>query len=214
MIHATCERLGAGPWAEPVNALTNLAFVLAALLLWRRTAGDGLARGLCWVLLLIGAGSALFHTVATPWAALLDVLPIAGFVLLYAFAAHRRFWGQGRGASLLFAALTIPWVALLAPLAARVPGLEVSAIYWPIPALILLHAFLLRERRPEVAPGLALGGLVLCVSLVLRSLDGALCATFPLGTHWAWHLLNALMLGSMVATLLRASRLDAGGHGR
>ena len=31
-IDAYCERLGPGFWAEPLNAWTNLAFLLAALL--------------------------------------------------------------------------------------------------------------------------------------------------------------------------------------
>jgi hypothetical protein len=35
-IDAYCERLGPGLWAEPLNALTNLAFIVAALICaWR-----------------------------------------------------------------------------------------------------------------------------------------------------------------------------------
>ncbi|MFT2588559.1 hypothetical protein ACMWPQ_29155, partial [Escherichia coli] len=30
-----CERLSTAFWAEPVNALSNLAFLLAAYFLWR-----------------------------------------------------------------------------------------------------------------------------------------------------------------------------------
>ena len=43
-IDSYCERLGPDYWAEPVNALTNLAFVLAAALLWPRVRGLPLAR--------------------------------------------------------------------------------------------------------------------------------------------------------------------------
>ncbi len=39
---------------------------------------------------------------------------------------------------------------------------------------------------------------MLTVSLVLRSLDAPLCAANPLGTHFLWHLLNAVMLGWMI----------------
>ena len=31
-----CERTGPGLWAEPFNALTNLAFLAVAAILWRR----------------------------------------------------------------------------------------------------------------------------------------------------------------------------------
>ena len=50
---------------------------------------------------------------------------------------------------------------------------------------------------------LALAGAAFAVSLTMRSLDGPLCGVFPLGTHWLWHLLNALVL----YLLLRAAVL-------
>ena len=57
-----CERMSPEYWAEPVNAVTNLAFVLAAVIMWRRVVGMPLARALCVVLSAIGVGSYLFHT--------------------------------------------------------------------------------------------------------------------------------------------------------
>jgi hypothetical protein len=141
--------------------------------------------------------------IATPWAAAADVLPILGFILLYVWAAHRRYWGQGRLVAGLFTAATVPWIAALAPAFALLPGLRVSAVYWPVPLLILLHAGLLRRRLPAVARGLAAGAGILVVSLAFRSLDGALCDALPFGTHFLWHLLNALMLGWMIEVLGR-----------
>ena len=73
-IDAYCERSDPSFWAEPVNAVTNLAFVLAGLWAWRRT--SGLGRVLSVVLMAIGVGSFLFHTVAEAWSGLADVLPI------------------------------------------------------------------------------------------------------------------------------------------
>lgn len=212
-IDAYCERLGPEFWAEPVNALTNAAFLLAAVLMGRRWSEEPMCRALAAVLFAIGIGSFLFHTLATPWAAAADTLPILGFILLYVYAAHRRIWGQGVGPSLLFTVLTIPWIALLTPVFARLPGFAVSSFYWPVPALILLHAWLLRSRAPEVARGFAVGAGVLAVSLTFRSLDEAVCDAVPVGTHFLWHLLNALMLGWMIEVLGRAS-LAAGTRGR
>ena len=56
-IDGYCERLTPAYWAEPVNALTNLAFVLVALVMWQRSAGLPRARGLAVILGLIGFGS-------------------------------------------------------------------------------------------------------------------------------------------------------------
>jgi dipeptide/tripeptide permease len=202
-IDAYCERLGPEFWAEPVNALTNLAFLLAALVMGWRWRRDPLARALALMLAAIGVGSFLFHTLATRWAAAADTGPILLFILLYVCSAHRRIWGQGGLASAGFAALTIPWLAVLTPLFERLPGFSVSSFYWPVPALILLHALLLRRRAPATARRFAIGAGLLSASLLFRSLDGALCGVVPVGTHFLWHLLNALMLGWMIEALGR-----------
>jgi len=44
---------------------------------------------------------------------------------------------------------------------------------------------------------------ILCVSLVFRSLDEAVCPLVPIGTHPMWHLLNGLMLGWMIEVYRR-----------
>ena len=105
-----CERMGPEFWAEPVNAVTNAAFLIAAgwvLVVLRREgrleAGTGLLLAL---LTAIGIGSFLFHTVATRWAALADVLPIMLFILAYLALTMRRgfrlTWWWAGGITLAF----------------------------------------------------------------------------------------------------------------
>ncbi len=204
-IDAYCERLGPGIWAEPANAVTNLAFLAVAAWLWPRT--QGVERVLVALLFAIGIGSGLFHTVATPWAALADTAPIALFVLVYVLAANRHYLGWQMSAAVLGAAAFVPVAALTGSAFARVPGMAISAPYWPVALAIALYALALRRRLPRVAAGLAIGAAMLCVSLLLRSVDGALCPAWPVGTHFAWHLLNAAMLGWMI-TVLRRHRLE------
>lgn len=202
-IDGYCERLGPGYWAEPVNAVTNLAFLLAAAVMaWRlRGARLGLAWALVVLLALIGIGSFLFHTHARAWAALADVAPIMAFALLYLYAANRAFWGLGRGWSLLGVAAFFPFAALVVPLAR--PLLGGSAAYAPLVLLIACYAAALWPRAPRLARGLALGAALLALSIAARSLDAALCPRWPVGTHFAWHLLNALMLGWMIEVYRR-----------
>ena len=88
-----CERQSPAYWAEPVNALTNLAFLIAAAALWRRSPGLPLARALCGLLFAIGIGSFLFHTHANALTGTMDVAPILLFILVYIFAAARDFLG-------------------------------------------------------------------------------------------------------------------------
>ncbi len=208
-----CERTDFSYWSEPVNAITNAAFLIAAWLLWRRIRGQDLplAGGMCAVLTAIGIGSWLFHTHATIWGAIADTTPIALFILLYIFAANRDFWNMRLPWALLATAGFFPFVALTLPLFQRLPFFEISAGYWPVPLLIALYALGLRLRAPATARGLGIGAGLLCLSLVFRSIDMAVCAAVPLGTHFLWHILNGIMLGWMIETYRRhmlAARLE------
>lgn len=205
-----CERLDPSFWAEPVNAVTNLAFLVAAVLMGRRS--FGLGRALAAVLFCIGVGSFLFHTVAQPWAGLADTLPILIFVLLYIFAANRDFWRLGLWPAVGLTLLFFPFAAATTPLFAMIPGIGGSAMYMPVPLLIALYAALLARRAPQTARGLAIGAAILLISLTARILDEPLCALWPLGTHFLWHLLNAAMLGWMIHvwTRHRLATRDAG----
>ncbi|WP_299588485.1 ceramidase domain-containing protein [uncultured Tateyamaria sp.] len=202
-IDGYCERVGPDYWAEPVNALTNAAFVLVALWMWRRSAGVPLARVLSVVLGLIGIGSYLFHTHAQVWSAIADVAPIGAFILIYIFAINRDVWGMRTVWAVGATALFVPYAALTIPLFQYLPVLGVSAGYVPVPVLILIYAVLLWRRAPRLARGFVIGATILLVSLTARSVDEALCTQLPLGTHFLWHILNAVMLGWMIEVYRR-----------
>ncbi len=205
-IDGYCERLSPAYWAEPVNAVTNAAFLLAAWVMWRRVRGQGLplANLLVAILAVIGLGSYLFHTHAQVWAALADTTPILLFILVYIFAVNRDIWRLSTPKAAGLTALFIPYAALTIPVFQLVPGLGGSSAYAPVPLLILIYAYLLRARRPQVARGLAVGAVILIASITFRALDAPLCARIPMGTHFMWHLLNATMLGWMIEVYRRA----------
>ena len=202
-IDAYCERTDPSYWSEPVNAVTNLAFIVSAIVMWRRCAERTSGRVLAAILFAIGVGSWLFHTHATPWAAMADTTPILLFTLVYIFLANRDFWGWPVWGAGLGALAYIPYTAALTPVFEALPFFTISSFYWPLPVLIFAYAALLRRRAPELARNLAVGAGILCVSLAARSVDEPLCAAIPLGTHFLWHILNAVMLGWMIETWRR-----------
>lgn len=193
-----CERLGPGLWAEPLNLVTNAAFLVVAAVMWGRCRGMPAGRLLAAILAAIGVGSGLFHSFATRLTGLMDVLPILAFILTYLFLAARDFLGLkpwiAGGVTLAF----LPYAALTVPLWSRLEWLGSSAGYMPVPVLILGFAALLARKAPATARGMAAGAGILLVSLAFRTLDGPLCAVWPIGTHPVWHLLNAVMLGWMI----------------
>ena len=201
-----CERVDFAFWAEPVNALTNLAFIVAAVIMWRRSQGLPAALWLAGVLFAIGVGSFLFHTFATVWAVIADVVPILVFTLSYIWLTARDYFGLSTLRATVATAAFFPYVYVLVPLLEAVPIVGVSAGYLPIWLLIALAAVVLSRRLPEVARGLGLGAAVLALSILLRSLDMPFCEAVPLGMHFWWHVLNGLMLGWMIE-LYRRHRL-------
>lgn len=200
-----CERTGAAFWAEPVNALSNAAFLLAALGAWRLATvrRDRAGQALALILAAIGIGSFLFHTVAQFWAMLADVVPIQIFILAYLGVATVRFfrtpWWAGVLAISAFIPLSSTGTRLIE---AAVGSLNGSAGYAPVPILIAAYALALGRRAPEVARGLAIGAGLLALSLTFRTVDDAICAAWPLGTHFLWHMLNATMLWWMIRVLV------------
>ena len=203
-----CERVDLTFWAEPVNAVTNAAFLIAAVWMWRRAVlPDGRAiaeaRWLAGVLFAIGVGSFLFHTFATVWAVILDVTPILVFTLSYIFLAMRDYLALRTWVAAAITALFFPYAYVLVPIIRELPFFGISDGYWPIMLLIALVGLITLRRLPEVGRGLLLGAGILTLSITLRSLDLMLCETVPLGTHFLWHYLNGIMLGWMIEVYRR-----------
>ncbi|MEM8788207.1 MAG: ceramidase domain-containing protein [Pseudomonadota bacterium] len=201
-----CERIDFTFWAEPVNAVTNAAFILAALFCWAVMGGkrDPGARLLVAILMAIGIGSFLFHTYATRWALATDVWPITAFILVYVYLATTRFFALPRWAGGIAVALFVPYSAALIALVQPITGsLNGSIGYVPVPVLILGYAAVLAFRDRVTAAGLAIGAGILVLSLFFRTIDAAICPALPLGTHFLWHVLNGIMLGWMILVLHR-----------
>ena len=204
-----CERIDGSFWAEPQNAVTNGAFLVVALAgfwLWRRQGGrDAVALILSGLVFAIGIGSFLFHTIPNRWTLLADVVPIQLFAFGYFAFALWRFLGLN-GVVTAVGTLAFFGLALGLSAAGRAvlpAGMAGSAGYAAFllgligVALAMARTPVLRDQRRLLA--LAAGAFA--VSLTMRSIDGALCGSLPLGTHWLWHLLNA----SVLYLLLRAA---------
>lgn len=204
-IDGYCERIDPGYWAEPLNAVTNAAFLIAAAVMWRRVRGANLplADALVVVLAAIGVGSYLFHTHAQVWSALADSGAIAVFAVLFVLAANRDFLGLRGWRPYAATALFIPYVALTVPIFDRLPFFTISSGYWPLPLLMLLYGVALRRRVPATARGLWIAAGLVTVSLTFRSIDMPLCDAIPLGTHFMWHILNGILLGWMIEVYRR-----------
>ena len=200
-----CERSGPGLWDEPLNAVSNVGFFIAAWMLWRiytRTPqqawGDKL---LIFLLTLIGIGSTLFHTFANGLTMLGDIIPIALFTFTYLWIALRRLVMLPRASTIialmLFAVAAVSMAYV--PPALRFNG---SVDYFPCLGALLLIGAVLYKRKHPAAFLLLRAASLFAASIVLRSLDFTLCPMISIGTHFIWHMLNAYVLYLLVRAII------------
>ncbi len=221
-----CER-GSDPsfWAEPLNAMTNGAFIVAAV-----AAGVSLARQarshgapaiavLVGLVVVIGVGSFLFHTFATRWAAQADVIPIGVFMLAYLGYALRVYLRLGwlstaAGLALFVGALQFAGSVECRPgLISASPGthgpcLNGTAGYVPAFLAMLGIGAVLRVKQHPASGYLLLAAGVFLASMLFRTVDLELCSStrlagMTIGTHFLWHILNATTLYLLLMAAVR-----------
>ena len=207
-VDSYCERVDFTFWSEPVNAFTNISFLIAALIclnmIFRRDREEPYTFLLAAILFFIGIGSFLFHTFATRWAGLADVLPILLFILVYVHAATRRYLGLGQissalaviGAVLFSVTFPMLWNSVL-------PSINGSESYVSVLVLIVGYGIILAYRGHAAATGLFATAALLSLSITFRSIDPVVCEFALIGTHFMWHVLNGVLLGVALATFIR-----------
>lgn len=212
-----CERTSAAFWAEPLNALSNIAFLLAAL--WaaaeakRRTPRDRMIWLLIAMAALVGLGSFSFHTYANVWSSYADTLPIWSFVAVFVGVAMQRIGGLkpgrvmiiGLGVAALVTVLTL--AADDGSTSAQAPdALNGSGQYAPAVVALLVFTFFTQRRRHPARLWIAAATVTFLASLVFRTIDLTVCASFPYGSHFIWHLLNGLMVAMLLQMLIRHAK--------
>ena len=202
-----CERTDASFWSEPVNALSNAAFLVAAALaldLWRRgDRKDWPALALIVIVAAVGVGSFVFHTVATRAVILADVVPIGVFIYGYLLLALRRFLHLR---VIVAAPIVVAYAAGAQALSALAPARLLNGSIGYLPALAALIAVAVAAREQGTRRSLGLAAVVFAISLAFRTADIALCPQFPLGIHFVWHVLNAVVLYVLLRTAIAARR--------
>ncbi|MEL7543504.1 MAG: ceramidase domain-containing protein [Pseudomonadota bacterium] len=205
--------------AEPVNVLTNLAFLVAAILAglrWRAYAERLRDRDVAVfiaLMALIGLGSAGLHVFAAPWAILGDVLPIALFILAYLNFALIRFLGLPPGIAMLLVLAFLAMTGAMLAFPAATIALNGSTVLLPALGVVMLVGGLMQRRRHPGGAWLLSAAGLFAIALVLRTIDHTVCdATIvnghTFGTHAGWHVVCAVVL-----YLLVRAAMDHGRHG-
>ncbi|WP_141732658.1 hypothetical protein [Oligoflexus tunisiensis] len=191
-----CERIDFQLLSEPLNLYSNLLFWVAAGLalyeIWRSSVRRA---GSLWclliLLLLVGCGSALFHSYATQWAKICDVGFIGLFVVCFLWFWARSILHLALRYSVYFMLMFFGLSGLLYAIFLRLP-VNGSQGYFGV-ALFLLALGVQQSWQLSKSQTLTRAACVFIASLVFRSLDEQLCSIWPYGTHFLWHSLNAVV---------------------
>lgn len=212
-----CERAGmAGFWAEPLNAVTNLAFILAAVMAiaYYRKTPIALKKSLevpflIFILIAIGIGSGAWHTLATKSAMLGDVIPIALFIHIYMVTFLIRIM---RFRLLPAVAFWLGFLGFSFAVEYFLPNdlLNGTLMYIPTYLVLLLFLGILARRGHEARKPLQTVIAIWTFSLIFRTIDIEICPTFHTGTHFLWHVLNAVVLYRLLVLLLKFGHYSAG----
>lgn len=201
-----CGRFSPGAFGEPLNSLSNVAFVAGAwfaLIVWRRNADRD-----PWQLVLfalaaaIGVGSFTFHTWPTPTTLLVDLVPIQIFGIAFVSYAcvrylHARVLVMFTFAVCFFFARQY-WIVLT-----QRAGLGGGITHVPSLAVLTAVGVLLHVKRLRIGRYVLLACAAYASALLVRSFDLPFCSRFPIGVHWIWHLLTALTTSLLLYAVAR-----------
>lgn len=191
-----CERgFSAGFWAEPINALTNLAFPIVGYLSYKLLKANNIkSNGLLvlpWLLGTVGVGSFFYHTNRNSITLLADSIPIYTFILFTLFLTLKELFQSKIKAVVILTTFVLVEVLL----SMNVPKDFMNGSIRHITAILFIYAIgwlLNRKYGAKIVPPLV--GVVgsYAIAIFFRTADRLVCDIFPVGTHFLWHILTAI----------------------
>ncbi len=191
-------------WAEPMNALTNASFVIAAAFALdsaiRQHALKPITLALISLAGVIGCGSFLFHTVPSYHTMWLDIIPITLFQILFLWLISQKLLSTSGWMSAGIVIAVVGSSFALLPLHEPLNG---SLFY--LPSLVAMSVFAALWAKRSIAEPYLLGvaACFFALAITARSIDWIV--PWPFGTHFLWHLLNGIVVYTALRTWIVAT---------
>ena len=187
-----CERNSLELLAEPLNAFTNILFIIVSLFLlfhYRSKKKPLLA----FIIFMIGISSFLYHTIPIGIWGALDIFFILLFILFYLYFVGNKLFILSRPISILMA-IAFLFICYFFGNFFKNTIIGTSAYYLPIVFTLYTLYFLLRKKVLIKRELFFYTSIIFSISVIFRVLDYYLCSFWHIGTHFIWHILNALTL--------------------
>lgn len=180
-------------WAEPLNALTNASFLIAAFFAWdlasRRRVATRTTNVLLSLASVIGIGSFIFHTVPNQFTMWLDIVPIVLFQVLFLWLVSNKMLALSRVASAAIVVGVVGSSFSLFPIHKPFNG---SLFYLPS-LLAMLTIGYVWAKKTNFEPYLLVGAACCFLfAVTARSIDKEVPWHF--GSHFLWHVLSSVVV--------------------
>jgi hypothetical protein len=213
----TCERTTLDFWAEPLNALTNIACLVALIICWReREKAQSKDLGSLVYLVFIaalGITSFVMHTAPTRQMSTIDTILTGGYIVFALFGLLIRHLRFGVPVAFVFVVVFL----VLAPFASDLAGGFASrSTSFFIPVLFffpICSAFMIfraenfspaeREQQNACARLVMISSVTFILGLGARALDQPFCSRVPTGLHFLWHIAFAATMGLITIAYIR-----------
>lgn len=206
-IDAYCERINFN--AEPLNVITNLAFIIAGVILLKKLFSTSQIKlrnfdliFLSLTIIVIGFGSAAYHYRPNEFTLNLDVLPIAVYIHVFLLSLLFRVFNLNILKALFFFFIFIG-AGIISEIYLDREILNGTIMYIPTYIALILIIVAFKVQKYSQYKYTFNTAIIWTFSLVFRTIDMESCdLTFGLGTHTLWHILNAIVLYRLVMVLL------------
>jgi len=196
-----CERTSSEFWAEPLNALSNAAFIVAAVLLFLVLKKNKIKNHAIWfsvaLIFLIGIGSFLFHTFADELTYYFDVVPIFVFQVFILSETLKTVFQYNIKTRLMQISIFVVTTLILSS-KNYLHILNGSLGYIPSITFLVYLSQQSFKKNMMMQKYFLIATIVFAISLCFRSFDMPLCSFNPHGLHMLWHTLNSVVLYLLV----------------
>ena len=201
-----CERVAPGLWGEPLNLLSNLAFLISAYVIYRQFYAQHRQPFILhwdhWLLLAlliaVGIGSSLWHLLANHWSLWSDRIPILLFINIYLLSClYRVIRFPTLGVLVTF----LLYHAINTTVQMKYPAeiLNGSMFYLPTLVFLIGLTIIIWFRGTTGTNYFVLASAIFTLALFFRTIDLWLCNSISIGTHFIWHILIAFTLYLLLA---------------
>jgi len=204
-----CEHAIVGNYFQPLNSISNIFYILAAVLLYyfykKSKIKDAKSKIFLSLIVLIGVCSFLFHLYKNQATFFFDVLPIGIFFISYVYFLIVNI-SENKKAGLYW---TIIFLLIMGfgfiitksisenNLINEAQGYILTLLFF---AGVIAYTY---AKRISISKKLTIIFILFLLALIFRQIDLLLCNYIKTGTHFIWHLLSSITMYYSIKVLYK-----------